>query len=93
LVAEAKRNGLIGAEDAASLAEVPNIPQKGTRLGNWLTREKVKELLTVPDRSTLKRVAFQIPCRCSTSVVELACALDGEEYPILARFRPVIRLS
>ena len=40
LVAEARRNGLIGTEDAASLSEVPNIRQKGTRLGNWLTREQ-----------------------------------------------------
>jgi integrase len=54
LVVEARRNGLIGVEDAASLSEVPNIRQKGTRLGNWLTREQAKELLTVPDRSTLK---------------------------------------
>ena len=54
LVAEARQNGLIGVEDAASLSEVPNIRQKGTRLGNWLTREQAKELLTVPDRSTLK---------------------------------------
>ncbi len=54
LVAEARRNGYIGVEDAARLAEVPNIRQKGTRLGNWLTREQAKELLAVPDRSTLK---------------------------------------
>src|SRR5271156_6372747 len=54
LVAEARRNGLIGVEDAANLTEVPNIPQKGTRLGNWLTREQAKELLAIPDRSTLK---------------------------------------
>jgi hypothetical protein len=54
LVAEARRNGLIGVEDAASLSEVPNIRQKGTRLGNWLMREQAKERLTVPDRSTLK---------------------------------------
>src|SRR5271155_329605 len=54
LVAEARRNGMIGIEDAARLAEVPNIRQKGTRLGNWLTREQAKELLAVPDRSTLK---------------------------------------
>ncbi len=54
LVAEARRNGFIGVEDAARLAEVPNIRQKGTRLGNWLTREQAKELLAVPDRSTLK---------------------------------------
>src|SRR5271156_6602712 len=54
LVAEARQNGMIGVEDAASLSEVPNIRQKGTRLGNWLTREQAKELLAVPDRSTLK---------------------------------------
>jgi integrase len=54
LVAEARQNGMIEVEDAASLLEVPNIRQKGTRLGNWLTREQAKEMLAVPDRSTLK---------------------------------------
>jgi integrase len=54
MVAEARRNGMIGVEDAASLSEVPNIRQKGTRLGNWLTREQAKELLAVPDRAILK---------------------------------------
>jgi integrase len=54
LVGEARRAGMIGQEEAASLTEIPNISQKGTRLGNWLTREQAKELLAVPDRSTLK---------------------------------------
>ena len=54
LVGEAQRNGIIDAEEAANLAGVPNLPQKGARLGNWLTRDQAKELLTVPDRSTLK---------------------------------------
>jgi integrase len=54
LVTEARRNGMLGAEEAANLTEIPNIPEKGTRLGNWLTREQAKELLAVPDRSTLK---------------------------------------
>jgi site-specific recombinase XerD len=45
---------MIGQEDAASLTDIPNISQKGIRLGNWLTREQAKELLAVPDRSTLK---------------------------------------
>jgi integrase len=54
LVGEARRNNLIGSEEAASLTDIPNIRQKGTRLGNWLTREQAKELLAVPDRSTLK---------------------------------------
>src|SRR3984885_2348475 len=51
---EARRAGLIGQEESASLTDIPNISQKGTRLGNWLTREQAKELLAVPDRSTLK---------------------------------------
>jgi integrase len=45
---------MIGLEEAANLTDIPNVRQKGTRLGNWLTREQAKELLTVPDRSTLK---------------------------------------
>jgi hypothetical protein len=54
LIGEAQRNGVIGAEEAASLAGVPNLSQKGTRVGNWLTRDQAKELLTVPDRSKIK---------------------------------------
>jgi len=54
LVGEARRNEMISLEEAANLTDVPNVRQKGTRLGNWLTREQTKELLAVPDRSTLK---------------------------------------
>ena len=54
LVGEARQNGLIGLEEAANLTDVPNVRQTGRRLGNWLTREQAKELLTVPDRSKLK---------------------------------------
>jgi len=54
LVGEARRNGMIGLEEAANLTDVPNIWQTGRRLGNWLTREQARELLTVPDRSKLK---------------------------------------
>jgi integrase len=54
MIGEARKNGMLGAEEASRLTDVPNISQKGTRLGNWLTREQAKELLAVPDRSTLK---------------------------------------
>ena len=54
MVTEAKRNGLLSQEEAANLTDVPNIRQKGTRLGNWLTKEQARELLAVPDRSTVK---------------------------------------
>jgi integrase len=54
LIGEAQRNGMIGAEEGANVASVPNISQKGTRMGNWLTRDQAKALLAVPDRSTVK---------------------------------------
>jgi site-specific recombinase XerD len=54
MIGEARRNGMIGQEEAADLTDIPNIQQKGTQLGNWLTREQAKELLAVPDRSTFK---------------------------------------
>ncbi len=54
LVAEARASGMLGVDEAASLTDVPNIRQQGTRLGNWLTREQARDLLQVPDRSTLK---------------------------------------
>ena len=54
LVREAKRAGVIGAEEASQMADVPNVRQQGTRLGNWLTKEQAKQLLAVPDRSTPK---------------------------------------
>jgi integrase len=54
MVAEARRNGMLGAEEAANLTDIPNVRQQGTRLGNWLTKEQARELLTVPARNTLK---------------------------------------
>jgi hypothetical protein len=50
LIGEAQRNGIIGTEEAANLAGVPNLSQKGTRRGNWLTRDQAREFLTVPNR-------------------------------------------
>jgi integrase len=54
LIGEARRNGILDADQAEQMADVPNIRELGTRLGNWLTREQAKELLTVPDRTTRK---------------------------------------
>ncbi len=39
LVTEARKNGMLSAEDAANLTDIPNVSEKGTRLGNWLTKE------------------------------------------------------
>jgi integrase len=54
LVSEARKNGMLCHEDAANLTDIPNVKEKGTRLGNWLTKEQARELLAVPDRSTVK---------------------------------------
>jgi site-specific recombinase XerD len=68
LVTEAQRNGMLSAGEAENLAGVPNMREKGIRLGNWLTREQAKELLQVPDRSKLKGkrdyviLAFLVGC-------------------------------
>jgi hypothetical protein len=39
MVAEARRAGMIGQEETANLTDT-SIRQKGTRLGDWLTREQ-----------------------------------------------------
>jgi integrase len=88
MVGEARKNGMLGAEEAANLTGVPNIPQKGTRLGNWLTREQAKELLAVPDRSTLKGkrdyVILAMLVGCALRRQELA-ALDLETIQLRER--------
>ncbi len=48
LVAEARRDRILDSETAASIADVPNIRQQGTRMGNWLNRDQAKDLLAVP---------------------------------------------
>jgi site-specific recombinase XerC len=78
MVFEARKNGMIGAEEAANLTEVPNIPHKGTRLGNWLTREQAKELLAVPDRSTLKGKRDYV-----ILAALVGCGLRREELAVL----------
>jgi integrase len=81
LVGEARRAGMVGSEEAANLTDVPNMSQKGTRLGNWLNREQAKELLAVPDRSTLKGkrdyVILALLVGCALRRNELA-ELDAE---------------
>jgi integrase len=54
MVGEARKNGMLSSDEAGHLTDIPNLRQKGTRLGNWLTKEQTRELLAVPDRSTVK---------------------------------------
>jgi site-specific recombinase XerD len=77
LIGEARHNGIIDAEEAANLAGFPNLSQKGTRVGNWLTREQAKDLLTVPDRSKIKGKRDY-----AILALLLGCALRRQELPI-----------
>ncbi len=81
MVAEAARNGWLPVEEAARLTDVPNLPERGIRLGNWLTKEQARELLRVPDRETLigKRdyIILGFLVACGLRRAELA-ALDAE---------------
>jgi hypothetical protein len=89
LVGEARRNRMIGLEEAANLTDIPNVRQKGTRLGNWLTREQAKELLAVPDRSTLKGkrdyVIIALLVGCALRRRELATLLERHSQRLLPR--------
>ncbi len=78
LIDEARRSGVLGAQEAAELADVPNVPQWGTRMGNWLSREQGRELLAVSGRSTLKGQRDY----CTLSLL-LGCALRRAELATL----------
>jgi integrase len=54
LVREARRTGAIDGQEASELLEVPGLPRRGARTGNWLTPEQARMLLAVPNRKTLR---------------------------------------
>ena len=58
-----ERNGLLSSEETSNLIDVPDVRQRGTRLGNWLTKEQARELLQVSDRSILKIEGIELDRR------------------------------
>jgi len=78
LIDEARRRGALGAQEAAELADVPNIRQQGQRLGHWLTREQSRELLRVPGTDTLKGLRDS-----AILALLLGCALRRAELAAL----------
>ena len=54
LTRAAVKAGLMPAETAAAVNDVKGAPRRGNRIGNWLTREQAQELLSLPDRESLK---------------------------------------
>ena len=45
LIGEARRNCILDAEQAAQMADVPNLRQKGSRMGNWRRASRRKNCL------------------------------------------------
>ena len=54
LAREATLNGMLAPDVTAGIDQVPGAKQRGTRAGNWLTREQAQALLNLPDPATLK---------------------------------------
>jgi site-specific recombinase XerD len=54
LTRAAVKAGLMAPETAAAVNDVKGAPRRGNRIGNWLTREQAQELLSLPDRESLK---------------------------------------
>ncbi len=79
LVGEAKRAGVITAEESSQMEDVPNVRQNGVRLENWLTKEQARELLAVSDRSTLRGKRDYVILSLLTG-----CALRRNELAMLA---------
>lgn len=56
LAREGAASGLLSPEQAAAIAAVPGVRQKGRRLGAWLTLEQAQNLLVAPTGESLRAV-------------------------------------
>jgi site-specific recombinase XerD len=54
LATEAAANGFLAYEAADAIKQVPGAKQRGTRMGNWLTKQQTQALLDRPPEDTLK---------------------------------------
>ena len=53
LAREMADNQMLDPAVAAAIERVPGVERRGTRVGNWLTREQANELLNAPDPAML----------------------------------------
>jgi hypothetical protein len=67
LIGEARRNGILDAEQAAQMADVPNLRQKGSRMGNWLNARAGERIACgagpIHDQRQARLVHFGAPGR------------------------------
>jgi integrase len=74
LAREAEDNDLIDPVHANGIKRVEGVTQKGTRIGNWLSKPQAQALLDKPDPTTLKGLRDR-----AILAVLLGCALRREE--------------
>lgn len=76
LAREAALNGFIGSEQAAGITQVTGAKQRGTRTGNWLTKQQAQALIEAPAPATLigrrDRCALALLVGCGLRRAELA---------------------
>ena len=53
LAREMADNQLLDPSIAAAIERVPGVERRGTRIGNWLTKEQANDLLNAPNPKTL----------------------------------------
>lgn len=53
-IREAKRTGFIDTMEADELLAIEGLPFRGSRMGNWLTVDQLRRLLSVPSRKSLR---------------------------------------
>lgn len=50
---EGSSSNTLEADEARKILEVPTLPNRGVRVGNWLTKERAKRILAAPNKKTL----------------------------------------
>jgi integrase/recombinase XerD len=82
-VSEAATVGLLPADVASAIQKVPGARKRGTRTGNWLTKEQASALLQAPRPATLKgkrdRALLGLLIGCGLRRAELA-ALEVDNF-------------
>ncbi|MGI8543177.1 MAG: tyrosine-type recombinase/integrase [Aridibacter sp.] len=79
LATEAEDNNLLDSRIANGIRAVRGVPQRGTRTGNWLTKEEAQIWIDAPDVKTLKGLRD----RAILSVI-IGCGLRRAEVSILS---------
>jgi len=85
LAREAADNGALDPALAGGIARVKGVAQRGTRTGNWLTKDEAQQLIDAPDTGTLKGLrdrailATLIGCGLRRSEAAALCFADIQQ--------------